>query len=188
MLSAAACTLLLLGSTPKDALHLDAGLFAALPSALGTGQLIGPSLGVLWEIGAFGLNSNLRLGFVGENDLVWEVSHTELRASVGGLHAWHIGRGTISLGLSAGALFVHQSRLRHQSSRLAGAGLPVEESSWAVGPFASLDAAVRVYFYEPLWLGAEGGPTIALVRRDDELGLRPGWWLGITFGYAFGED
>jgi hypothetical protein len=187
-MSSGALALLLLAASPTDGIHLDAGLFAALPSALGTGQLLGPSLGAFLELGDWALGSSFRLGFVEENDLVWQMSHTELRATVGGARAWHIGRGTFSLGLSAGVLFVHESRLRHQAARLASVGLPVEESSWATGPFASLDAAVRVYFYDPLWLGAEGGPTLALLRGEDELALRPGWWLGISFGYAFGRD
>lgn len=188
MLNAAPLALLLLVASPDEGLRLDAGLFAALPTALGSGQLLGPALGARWDLGPWSFGLKARLGFVEENDLVWQMSHTELRVSLGAAHVWRIGRGALSLGLSGGGLMIHESRLRHQAERLASAGLVTSDSALASGPFAGLDAAVRVYFYEPLWMSVEGGPTVALVRLEDQLRLRPGWILGISLGYAFGRD
>lgn len=188
MLNAAPLALLLLASGPDDGLRLDAGLFAALPTALGNGQLLGPSLGARWDLGAWAFAFKARLGFVEENDLVWQLSHTELRLSLGAARVWRFGRGALSLGLYGGGLMIAESRLRHQADRLAAAGLETQASALASAPFAGLEAALRAYFYDPLWLSVEGGPTVAWVQVEDQASLRPGWLLGISFGYAFGRE
>lgn len=191
MLGVGTLTFLLLAAdptvSPERGLRLDAGLFAALPTVLGTGQLLGPSLGARWDLDEWSLGFKARLGFAEENDLVWRLTHTELRLSLSAARVFRIGRGGLSLGVSGGGLLISESRLRHQADRLGSAGIVVSDAALAGGGFASLDLGARVYFYEPLWAEVEGGPTVALVRVDDELVFRPGWMLGLSFGYAFGK-
>lgn len=191
VLSLALFSAVLMAAQPSAAaeagLRVDAGLFAALPTVLGTGQLLGPVMGARWDLDDWSFGLKARLGFTEENDLVWRLSHTELRVSLGAAHVWRIGRGAISLGASAGGLLIYESRLRHQADRLGAVGLVTEDSALASGPFAALDLGARVYFYDPLWMGVEGGPTVALVQVGDELQAKPGWMLGISFGYAFGR-
>jgi hypothetical protein len=163
----------------------DAGVFAASPIALGSGLLIGPSLGATWRPSAFGLGLCARFGSAEEGDLVWLVQHRELRVTARAEYGHRIGRGELSLAIGAGGFLLSEMRVRHQAERLAASGFTTETSASATGGIVLLEVAIRLHFIDKWAIGVEGGPEIAL-RADDSIRGVLGWTTGVSLVYLLG--
>lgn len=150
---------------PGRATLFELGAFAASPSALETGQLLGPSLAVRLA-GPLALGARLRLGRASENDLTWSVSHTELSLAATAALVAALGRGEVGVTLSAGPLVLHEARARHQALRLESAGLERETSAWSVGISGALEAGVRLFVFETFGVALGGGPRVDVLGED----------------------
>jgi hypothetical protein len=163
---------------------VEAGLFAATPSVLGTGQLLGPSVD-LWFDMPIRLGVRARLGTVGEDDPVWHIEHTELRVSALLALVHTIGRGEVSLGLSLGGVALHEVRTRHQAERLASAGLDPETTAWSIGPQGAIEAGVRVFVFEGFGVSIDGGPSLGVVPMSGGTATHVGFAAALSVAYAF---
>jgi len=167
-------------STPA----VDAAVFAARPSLLGVGQLLGPSLTVSWLFDSLVLDARLRLGFASENDPSWRVLHSELHSTLQAGWIRRIGPGELSLRGGLGVVNLEESRTRHQSDRLAGSGLELSTHAWSVGSELSLEAGVRLLIWSGLSLVLDLGPNLLWFPSASD-GLRVGWAGSLGLAYVW---
>lgn len=183
MLPATALLLLLAGTEPSG-LRVEAGMFAALPTALGAGQLLGPSFTASWIEAGWSLGGRSRFGQVEESDPTWRVEHTELRLSALAERVFTLGRGELGLGLSVEGFVIKESRTRHQAARLESASFDAADGRLGAGGALSVELLVRLFLYDRWALGVRGGPRASLARVRDTPLLHPGWAAELSIGYA----
>ncbi len=171
-------------SVATEPLDLTLALTSASPLALGTGALLGPSVAADLRLDHWRLGLRVYLGMASENDLTWDVAHTEIRAAARGGLALPWGRGELGLGLSAGVLTLLETRTRHQAERLDEAGIDTSRSAAAAGPFVALDSQVRLIVFDPWAVSLSVGPTLSWLALGETTEWVVGWSGSIGVAYA----
>lgn len=144
-------------------LELEAGVLVAHPAALATGQSLGAALGVV-STGWLAWGAVTSLSQASESSASHAVDHLEWRARAVGRLELRLGRGSFEVRAAVGATLVSETRLRHQSGRLAG---DVQtESAVSVLPAAEVLAGARLRVFEGWGLGLELGPSWHLQVSD----------------------
>jgi hypothetical protein len=158
--------------------QVDLGLVMSPPVALEVGEMVAIGAGYT-KLGER-LNFGLRLGYaqLGESNLLWRVTHQELRLS--GLFGVRgtIGRARLSLGVGLSAVGVREVRLRHQSARLSESGDTLTLTSHLLAGEVLVEAEVALPIYAGFGLILRGGPVYRVVAdspQESPWGLMSAW-------------
>jgi len=143
--------------------QVDLGLALSPPVALEVGEMM--ALGAGYTRLGDRLNFGVRLGYaqLGESNLLWRVTHRELRLSgVFGVCAT-VGRARLSLALGISAIGVRELRVRHQSGRLNERGDALSTTSQMLAGEVLAEAEVALPIYAGFGLIFRGGPVYRVV-------------------------
>lgn len=171
-------------------LTLDLGLFGGLPSALNTGQLLGPSLGGAWRTGfGFHFGGQVQLGFASGATDTHQLHHTEARVQLTAGAGVQLKDALLGLELGVGGLLVHERRTRHQARRLEALGLTddLRATGWSLGPIVSLDGVLRLFILHGWGVALRAGPTVGWSRVLEERRSRIGWAGSVALVHHLGD-
>ncbi|MCC7383039.1 MAG: hypothetical protein IT384_14470 [Deltaproteobacteria bacterium] len=178
-----------LTSTPAaGGLELSAGVFAARPSALEVGQLLGPAVAACWHLRPWSLGLSAQLGMDAQSDPSWLVRHTELRLSLHLALLAAVGRGAIGGAVRAGGIGLFESRTRHDAARLEEAGLLSGSGGFGLGLVLGVDATIRLAFYERTSVVLDAGPSLLWTSVAGQIRTRLGWQGTVSVAYALFGD
>lgn len=180
MISGVGLTLLTLAAP-----QLEAGVFAARPAVMSTGQVLGPTVRGGWSLGAFELGLLAQLGWANEDDRAYQVEHQELRGLAQLGWCTTFGRGQLRLGLGAGAVHLLETRSRHQAERLSASGLSDRESGSTFGVLFAAEAGLDLSLVDPLGMILGVGPNLAWLA-DTDGAWRVGWSANLGLRVRFG--
>lgn len=165
--------------------QLEAGVFAARPVVMSTGQVLGPAVRGGWALGLFELGVLAQLGWANEDDRAYQVVHQELRTLAQLRWTTVIGRGQLSLGLGAGTVHLLETRNRHQAERLSASGLSAQETGSTFGLLLAAEAGLDLSLVDPLGLILGAGPNLSRLAETDG-GWRLGWSANLGLRVRFG--
>lgn len=171
----------------KPGASVDAGVFAGLPVALETGELLGPIISGAYELAA-GLSFGARIGvgFATESNRTFELRHTETRLLASAAYRLTLGVGEFGATLFGGSVIVWERRARHQVGRLEEIGLGAAESQWTAGPLIGADLSFRLYVLDAWALSVAAGPAYSWVKAQGEVRGRLGWSGTLAVSYDLG--
>ncbi len=171
-------------------LTLDLGMFGGLPSALDTGQLLGPSLGGAWRTAlGFNFGGQDQLGFTSGSTDTHVLRHTEARVQLTAGAGVQLEDALVGLELGFGGLLVHERRTRHQARRLEALGLTddLRATGWSLGPIAFLDAVARLFLFSGWGVALRAGPPVGWSRDLEQRRARVGWAGSIALVHHLGK-
>lgn len=168
--------------------RLQFGVTTATPAVLDVGVALGVTGEVLRHFGDGPLFASVRGGWAQSDggNPAWAIAHHQAVAAAGLGVGHRLGPGRIWAQGGLGGVLVYELLSRHQSRRIADAGVPdATRSSWTLGPYAFAEFGAEVDLRGGFSATLSGGPCFFATKVDGATLQRFGLFGSIGVAYAF---